>query len=260
MKFFFGQQWLKTDYMQLRDKQVIYYFAHLMIREFYTSREHGKQFQKFPAMMNIVETWFNQQLEIVGGDGSPAQKRLVMLWNYKAVLDSINEGIHQANTDREVITAVLNYYNPEGSTSHVYRPTNKPVYLTKNSHVNYVIGEDNSWQQIAAKTLDSMENVMCWVKNTYLGFRIPYTVADESKEYQPTFIVKVKTKDGNTMNLIVECEDFDSDKSGNKEAKRHYLKDYWIPAANNLQKYGNWDLLEVRDIDQLERDILRYLE
>ena len=74
------------------------------------------------------------------------------------------------------------------------------------------------------------------------------------------FIVKVKTNDGNTMNLIVECEDFDSDKSGNKEAKRHYLKDYWIPAANNLQKYGNWDLLEVRDIDQLERDILRYLE
>lgn len=84
--------------------------------------------------------------------------------------------------------------------------------------------------------------------------------SDESKEYQPTFIVKVKTNDGNTMNLIVECEDFDSDKSGNKEAKRHYLKDYWIPAANNLQKYGNWDLLEVRDIDQLERDILRYLE
>lgn len=247
------EKMLKTDYMQLRDKQVIYYFAHLMIREFYTSREHGKQFQKFPAMMNIVETWFNQQLEIVGGDGSPSQKRLVMLWNYKAVLDSINEGIHQANADHEVITAVLNYYNPEGSTSHVYRPTNKPVYLTKNSHVNYVIGEDNSWQQIAAKALDSMDNVVCWVKNTYLGFRIPYTVGDENKEYQPTFIVKVKLKDESFVNLIVECEDFDSDKSGNKEAKRHYLKDYWIPAANNLQKYGTWELLEVKDIDRLEK-------
>ena len=78
-------------------------------------------------------------------------------------------------------------------------------------------------------------------------------MADESKEYQPTFIVKVKTKDGNTVNLIVECEDFDSDKSGNKEAKRHYLKDYWVPATNNLKTYGTWDLLEVRDIDQLEK-------
>ena len=49
----------------------------------------------------------------------------------------------------------------------------------------------------------------------------------------PTFIVK--TKD---VNLIVECQDFDGDGSGNKEAKRHYLKDYWIPAANNLKTFG----------------------
>lgn len=242
------QKMLKTDYKELRDSQVIYYFAHLMIREYYTSREHGQQFQKFPDIKKIVETWYNEQLEIIGGDGSTEQKRLVMLWNYKAVLDNIMEGVHKANTQDEVISAVLNYYNPEGSTIHVYRPTNRPVYPTQKSHVNYVIAEDNSWQQIAAKTLDSMECIECWVKNTYLGFRIPYTVGDENKEYQPTFILKVRG-----INLIVECEDFDSDKSGNKEAKRHYLKDYWIPAANNLKTYGTWDLLEVRDIDQLEK-------
>lgn len=57
----------------------------------------------------------------------------------------------------------------------------------------------------------------------------------------------------------MECEDFDSDKSGNKEAKRHYLKDYWIPAANNLKTYGTWDLLEVRDIDQLENEIQKVI-
>ena len=49
-----------------------------------------------------------------------------------------------------------------------------------------------------------------------------------------------------------KCEDFDNDKSGNKEIKRHYLVDYWIPAANNLKTYGRWALLEVKDIDQLE--------
>ena len=242
------QKMLKTDYKDLRDSQVIYYFAHLMIREYYTSRELGQQFQKFPDIKTIVETWYHEQLEIIGGDGSTEQKRLVMLWNYKAVLDNIMEGVHKANEDHEEITAVLNYYNPEGSTIHVYRPTNKTVYPTQKSHVNFVIVEDNSWQQIAAKTLDAMDCVECWVKNTYLGFRIPYSVGDENKEYQPTFIVRVKG-----INLIVECEDFDCDKSGNKEAKRHYLKDYWIPAANNLKTYGTWDLLEVRDIDQLKK-------
>ena len=242
-----NEKLLKTDYKQLRDSQVIYYFAHLMIREYYTSPEHGSQFQKFPDIKRIVEKWYKEQLEIVGGDGSPEQKRLVMLWNYKAVLSSIMDGVHQANADREIISAVLNYYNPEGSTTNVYRPTNRAVWPTVKSHVNFVIAEDNSWQQIAAQTLDSMDNVEYWVKNTYLGFRIPYSVGDETKEYQPTFIVKVKG-----IYLIVECEGFDGDKSGNKDAKRHSLKDYWIPAANNLKSYGTWDMLEVNDIDQLE--------
>jgi type III restriction enzyme len=246
------KQMLKTDYLELRDSQVIYYFAHLMIREYYTSREHGQQFQRFPDIKCIVEKWYNEQLEIVGGDGSPEQKRLVMLWNYKAVLDNINEGIHKANADHEEITAVLNYYNPEETTAHVYRATNKDVYPTEKSHVNYVIAEDNSWQQIAAKTLDSMDNVIAWVKNDYLGFRIPYTVGDENKVYLPTFIVKVKNTDESIINLIVECEKFDSDKTGNKDSKRHYLKERWIPAANNLKTYGQWDLLEVEDIDQLK--------
>ena len=243
---------LKTDYMELRDSEVVYYFSHLMIREYYTSREHGQQFQKFPDIKKIVEKWYNEQLEIQGGDGSKEQKRLAMLWDYKAVLGNINEGIHKANADHEEITAVLNYYNPEGSTQHVYRPTNRTVWPIQKSHVNYVIAEDNSWEQIAAKTLDAMDCVESWVKNTYLGFRIPYTVGDENKEYQPTFIVKVRLADESIVHLIVECQEFDADKSGNKEAKRHYLKDYWIPAANNLKTYGRWDLLEVRDIDQLE--------
>ncbi len=267
---------MKTDYMELRDSQVVYYFAHLMIREYYTSREHGQQFQKFPDIKKIVETWFNEQLEIRGGDGSPDQKRLVMLWDYKAVLASIMEGVHQANQDQEIISAVLNYYNPEGSTAHVFRPTNKTVWPTQKSHVNYVIAEDNSWQQIAAKTLDAMECVVSWVRNQYLGFRIPYTVGDENKDYQPTFIVRAGARASSPAllagedvcapqnagedarapkNLIVECMDFDADNSGNKDAKRHYLKDYWIPAANNLKTYGQWQLLEVRDIDQLESEI-----
>ena len=245
---------LKTDYTELRDSQVIYYFAHLMIREYYTSREHGQQFQRFPDIKQIVETWYNTQLEIRGGDGSLEQKRLVMLWDYKAVLANIMEGVHQANANQETISAVLNYYNPEGSTVHVFRPTNRTVWPTQKSHVNYIIAEDNSWQQIVAQTLDRMECVEAWVRNQYLGLRIPYTIGDENREYQPSFIVRTKG-----VNLIVECEDFDGDKSGNKEAKRHYLKDYWLPAANNLKTYGQWQLLEVKDVDRLEEEILKVI-
>ena len=243
---------MKTDYKELRDSQVVYYFAHLMIREYYTSKEHGQQFQRFPDIKRIVETWYDNQLEIVGGDGSKEQKRLVMLWNYKAVLSSINEGIHKANADKEIMSAVLNYYNPEGSTRYVFRPTNKPVYATKRSHVNYVICDPGSWQEQFAQTLDGMDCVIAYAKNTYLGFRVPYTVVDETHEYQPDWIVKVKRNDDSIIHLIVECSSFDNDHTGNKDAKRHYLKDYWIPAANNLKTYGHWQLLELKDLDELE--------
>ena len=118
--------------------------------------------------------------------------------------------------------------------------------------MNYVISDGDGWQKVAAQALDSMKNVVCWVKNNYLGFRVPYTVGDENKEYQPTFIVRVKLKDECIVNLIVECEDFDNDHSGNKDAKRHYLKDYWIPAANNLKTYGRWDMLETKGVDELK--------
>lgn len=242
---------LKTNYMELRDSQVVYYLSSLMIREYYY--QEGRLFQKFGDVKKIVEKWYNEQIEVKGGDGRPEQKRAVMLWEYTAVLSSINDGIHKANEDREIVSAVLNYYNPSSSTSVVYRPTNKTVHPITKSHVNYIIAEENSWQEIAAKKLDAMECVISWVKNTYLGFKIPYIVSDESKEFLPTFIVRVKTSNEKVVNLIVECQDFDGDKTGNKDAKRHYLRDYWIPAANNLKTYGRWDLLEVNDIDQIDK-------
>lgn len=242
---------LKTNYMELRDSQVVYYFSSLMIREYYY--QEGRMFQKFGDVKKIVEKWYNEHIDVKGGDGRPEQKRAVMLWEYTAVLSSINEGIHKANEDREIVSAVLNYYNPSSSTSVVYRPTNKTVHPITKSHVNLIIAEENSWQEIAAKKLDAMDCVVTWVKNTYLGFKIPYIVSDESKEFLPTFIVRVKTPNDKDVNLIVECQDYDGDKTGNRDAKRNYLKDYWIPAANNLKTYGCWDLLEVNDIDQIDK-------
>lgn len=152
--------------------------------------------------------------------------------------------------DRHFDTVVIS--NPEGSTRYVFRPTNRPVYPTQRSHVNFVVAEPYSWQEVAAQTLDRMECVVAYVRNTYLDFRVPYTIGDENKDYRPDFIVKVKKPDETEVNLIVECQDFDGDNSGHKDDKRHYLRDYWRPAANNLKTYGEWQLLEVRDIEQLE--------
>lgn len=250
-------QELQTDYEDLRDEQVIYYFAHLMIRQFYTTPEHGAQFQKFPAMRDIVREWYNNQVEAIGGDGSAKQKRLVILWKKDSVLNSIMEGIRHANQQkgREKITAVLNYYNPEETTAHVFRPTNSPVFATKKSQVNYVIlssDEGTTWEEAVARLLESLDSVVSYARNQYLGLRIPYTVADETLEYQPDFIVKVKGKNGGEENIILELHNYNADGKGYKDEKRHYLMDYWIPAANEMKAYGRWSFIEANEIETLE--------
>ena len=207
-------------------------------------------------MKKIVQKWYDEQIEVIGGDEEPEEmKRLVILWQQSKILSSIYEGIRQANRQDERITAILNYYNPVGSTTHVFGATTKPVWPTEKSHVNYVVADTHSWEQIAAKTLEEIPEVVCYVKNHFLGFQIPYMVGTEEHQYVPDFIARVTTKQGEQVNLIIEITGFSDDRIGHKDAKRHYTLDYWLPAANNLDQYGRWAFVEVSDIDNIKRTL-----
>ena len=47
-----------------------------------------------------------------------------------------------------------------------------------------------------------------------------------------------------------------NDLTGSKDIKRHYTLDYWIPAANNLGKYGRWSFIEITDINTIKADLI----
>jgi type III restriction enzyme len=252
---------LKTDCAEYRDAQVVYYLTWQLLRTYYSSRESGHQFQLFGQLRAVVEKWYNEQIEIVGGDETPdIMRRLVLLWNTEEVLASIYSGIRQANRKDERITAILNYYNPEGSTANVNGKTTKPVWPTVKSHVNYVVADTKSWEQIAAKTMEEMDEVVCYVKNHFLGFRIPYMAGVEEHPYIPDFIARVNTPRGEQVNLIIEVSGFSDDSKGHKDAKRHYTNDYWLPAANNMQKYGRWEFVEVSDIDNIKQILIKKIQ
>lgn len=243
---------LKKDYHDLRDAQVVYVLTQRLIQQYYTDHEKGREFQLFGQLKRIVEKWYNTQIEIIGGDGSVEMRRLVIFWNQKETATSIYEGIRRANTDSEQIKAVLNYYNPEGSTRYVYGATSKEVYPTVKSHVNYVVADTDSWEQIAAKTLEELPQVVRYVKNHFLDFKIPYLIGAIEHLYVPDFIAVVKTKSGAEVNLIIEISGLSNDRLGHKDFKRKYAKDFWLPAANNLGTHGVWDYIEVTDIDNIK--------
>ncbi len=222
-----------------------------LIQQYFTDHEKGREFQLFGKLKRIVEKWYDTQVEIIGGDGSKEMRRLVIFWNQKETAASIYEGIRRANTEPDKIKAILNYYNPEGSTRYVYGATTKEVYPTVKSHVNYVVADTSSWEQIAAKTLEEMPQVVRYVKNHFLDFKIPYLDGSIEHNYIPDFIAVVKTEDGKEVNLIIEISGYSNDKFGHKDLKRKYTQDYWLPAANNLNTYGKWDFIEISDIENI---------
>lgn len=52
--------------------------------------------------------------------------------------------------------------------------------------MNYVVADTESWEQIAAKTLEEMSEVISYVKNSFLEFSIPYLYnGTENRDYFP---------------------------------------------------------------------------
>ena len=243
---------LKSDYQELRDAEVVYELTRRLIHYKYSDRENGIQFQLFGRLKQIVQQWYDSQIEILGGDGSREMRRLVIFWDPKATSENIYVGIERANLNAERITGITNYYNPEGSTEYVFGTTTKEVYPTVKSHVNYVVADTDSWEQIAAKTMEQMPQVLYYVKNHFLGFHIPYLENGAEHRYTPDFIARVKTPKGEEVNLIIEISGYSNDRTGSKAAKRYYTTNYWLPAANNMQTYGRWDFVEVSDIDNIK--------
>lgn len=251
---------LKSDYRELRDAEVIYELTRRLIHYKFSDRENGLQFHLFGKLKQIVQQWYDSQIEILGGDGSKEMRRLVVFWDEKKTADNIYEGIRKANANNERITAIPNYYNPEGSSEYVFGSTTKEVYPTVKSHVNFVVADTDSWEQKATKALEQLPQVQSYVKNHFLGFYIPYLENGVEHRYMPDFIAQVITEDGEMVNLIIEISGFSNDRTGGKAAKRYYTTNYWLPAANNMQTYGRWDFLEINDIDNIKALLIKKIK
>lgn len=123
-----------------------------------------------------------------------------------------------------------------------------------------MVADTQSWEQIAAKTLEEIPEVKSYVKNHFLGFLIPYMVGTDEHQYMPDSIARVTAPSGEQVNLIIEISGFSDDRTGHKDAKRHYTLDYWLPAANNLKQYGRWAFIEVDDINNIKRTLIHKIQ
>jgi predicted GIY-YIG superfamily endonuclease len=143
-------------------------------------------------------------------------------------------------------------YNPAGSTRFVNFTTSKETRWKtdqRRCHVNWAVC-DSDWEAELCRAAEAHPRVRAYVKNHSIGFEVPYLLDSTPKRYLPDFIVQVDDgrgpRDGrDLLNLVVEIKGYRGEDAKEKAAT---MDAYWVPAVNNLGRYGRWAFAELTSI------------
>lgn len=237
-----------------RKQEIIFLLTKALINYHFSDDDQNPKFQYFGKLKKIVEYWYDNKV-ILLGEKDEKYKKLLYFFDPKEVVDHIRRGINPHINTAEFIRPVFNYYNKFSSTKYVNGSTTKPVYPTQKSHVNCVVADTETWEQIAAKTLEELPQVETYVKNAFLGFAIPYVKEGKDKQYFTDFIARVKCSDGSVKNLMIEITGMNTD----KEEKKWFVENRWLPAVNAMKdkyQYPEWHFIEIaNDIRDIKNQL-----
>ena len=217
----------------------------------------------FGQLKRITKEWLDKHLTCKG-DTYPAQLM------YQELADMachrITAAIVEAEQGRQrPIKAVLDPYNPSGSTRFVNFNTSKTERWETNGPppkcpINWVI-LDSDWEAEFCRVAEAHPRVLAYVKNHNLGFEVPYRYASETRKYRPDFIVKVDDGNGkgpdDLLNLVVEIKGYRGEDAKDKKLT---MDTYWVPGVNNLKAYGRWAFVEFCDVYQMQQDFAKQVE
>jgi type III restriction enzyme len=236
----------------VRPSQVLYELTSHMVLTKWRDPGEDPKLHLFGQLKRIARQWLENCLVCKGGT-FPAQLKYKMLADMAC--ERITAGINRKFVGQHPITAVLDPYNPIGSTSHVRFNTSKIDRWETNSrrcHINWVI-LDSDWEAEFCRVAEKHPRIRAYVKNHNLGLEVPYRYGSEMRKYRPDFIVQVDDGHGDDdlLHLIVEIKGYRREDAKEKKAT---METYWIPAINHAGKHGRWEFAEFTDVYQIEAD------
>ena len=165
----------------------------------------------------------------------------------------ITAGITNSHANGYPVKALLDPFNPTGSTAHVNFTTTKTSRWetdARKCHVNWVV-LDSDWEAEFCRVAEGHSRVMAYVKNHNLGLEVPYRSGSIARTYIPDFIVQVEDGHGkdDALNLVVEIKGY---RNEDARAKKLTMDTYWVPGVNNLRRYGRWAFAEFTDVYDIE--------
>jgi type III restriction enzyme len=167
----------------------------------------------------------------------------------------ITAGITAALAGERPIKAMLDPYNPVGSTAYVRFNTSRTLRWQTDParcHVNWVV-LDSDWEGEFCRVAESHPRVKAYVKNHNLGLEVPYRYGSEVRRYLPDFIVLVDDGHGDNdlLHLVVEIKGY---RREDAKEKKSTMDTYWVPGVNNLGTSGRWAFAELTEMYEIESD------
>lgn len=228
---------------------------HVTQRLLYTKwRDPGEEpkLHLFGQLKRITKQWLDTCL-VCKGSTYPAQLMYQELADMAC--NRITAGITNALEGKRPIKALLDPYNPTGSTAYVRFNTSRTdrwETSSKSCHINWVV-LDSDWEGEFCRVAESHPKVRAYVKNHNLGLEVPYRYGSEIRKYLPDFIVLVDDGHGpdDLLHLITEIKGY---RREDAKEKKSTMDTYWVPGVNNLKQYGRWAFAEFTEVYQMEAD------
>ena len=242
----------------VRPSQVVYELTSHLVNTKWRDGNGDPQLHLFGQLKRIARQWLDEYLVCKGGT-YPAQ--LIYKTLADMACEKITAGITRSLVGTNPIKAVLDPYNPTGSTSNVNFNTSKTERYETSSqrcHVNWVV-LDSDWESEFCRVAENHPKVLAYVKNHNLGLEVPYRFVAEMRKYRPDFIVLVDDGKGmdDPLHLIIEIKGF---RGEDARVKKETMDVYWIPGVNNLGTHGRWAFAEFTDVWEIEADFASKVE
>jgi type III restriction enzyme len=232
----------------VRPSEISYHLAkHLLYNQFRDPSEPPKM-HLFGQIKGVAKRWIDEGYLVCTGGTTPA------MVTYRELADQAAQLIFMACQPRapgaNQIKAILEPYNPQGSSRSVNFTTSKAVYKTDpaRSHVNYAV-LDSDWEAEFARVAEAHPQVIAYVKNQGMQFEVPYRDAMISRHYWPDYIVRLNDQQAEPLNLVVEIKGF---RNVDAQLKAETMRTLWIPGVNNLGGFGRWAFAEFTHVFELE--------
>ena len=242
---------------EMRSSTVLFHLTKHLLYTRYRDPGEEPKLHLFGQLKRIVREWLEDGYLRCSGGTTPAQ--LIYQEIADMACDRIKTAIDESQTGDRPIRAILDAYNPVGSTAHVSFTTSKETRWktdARRSQVNWVVC-DSDWEAEFCRVAEGHSRVRSYVKNQGLGLEVPYLHGSVQRKYLPDFVVQVDDGRSDLLNLIVEIKGY---RGEDAKEKASTMRTYWVPGVNNLGGFGRWAFAEFTAVFEIEAEFHKLID